>query len=67
MYYTVRNTTRRGYHKENDEGDFLRVDARKATQFATWIKATARALELNLTYPEEHYTVEVHDWPGGNQ
>lgn len=66
MYYTVWNTVRRGHHRQNSEGDFLRVDPRKATQFPTWCKAMARAGEL-MTHTGERHTIEVHDWTGGDQ
>lgn len=66
MYYTVRNTVRRGYHKRNDEGDFLRVAPRSATQFATWVQATARAGAL-MTDTGDLHIVHVHDWGGGGR
>lgn len=63
MYYTVWNTVRCGHHKQNSEGDFLRVDPRRATQFATWVQATARAGEL-MTHTGDLHQVRVHDWGG---
>ncbi len=63
MYYTVWNTVRRGHHKRNMEGDFYRVDPRKATQFAAWCQAMARAGEL-MTDTGDLHQVRVHDWGG---
>ena len=64
MYYTVRHKTRVGHHKETDQQDRVVLDPRQATQFPTWLTATARALELMKT-SGELLCVEVHDWTGG--
>lgn len=63
MYYTVWNTERRGHHLETPKSDRLVLDPRQATQFATWVQATARAGAL-MTATDERHTVQVHDWGG---
>lgn len=63
MYYIVWNTARRGYHLEKPKEDHLVCSPRSATQFATWVQATARAGAL-MTHSGDRHTVHVHDWEG---
>ena len=61
MYYTVWNTVSRGYHREDPDVDTITVSERRATQFATWCQAMARAGAL-MTITGERHIVQVHDW-----
>lgn len=63
MFYTVWNTVRRGHHCETPKEDRLVISPRRATQFATWCQATARAGAL-MTETGERHIVKVHDWGG---
>jgi len=63
MYYTVWCEELKGHHQERDQGDYTVVDPRKATQFRTWLQATARAGELMTAYGGLWYA-KPHQWAG---